>query len=124
MLNPREAEQITEKSSIIRQMSIGRRLTPLLAAILVIQGVVGMAPHDHDPTTVVIGSGAGLKAQSSIDSSHGCLACSVHAPVIEQTSVDQDAPIASVSGRFRAIGETLHAERTDGPPSPRGPPLV
>jgi hypothetical protein len=105
-------------------MSPGRRLIPLLAAVLVIQGVVGVAPHDHDPSTVVVGSGAGLKAQSSIDSSHGCLACSVHAPVIEPASVDQDVPTSSFVDVFRNIDETLLAERTDGPPAPRGPPGV
>lgn len=105
-------------------MSFAHRLIPLLAAVLLIQGVAAVAPHHHDPSTVVIGGYVGLTALASLDGPHSCLACSVHTPEIEQASLDQSISKTAFVGVFRTIDESLRAERTDGSASPRGPPAV
>jgi len=64
-----------------------RRLIPLLVTALVIQGLVGVVPHTHRTGGLeaeVARADSGLITIYETDeSAHDCLACSVHAPMVE-----------------------------------------
>lgn len=63
-----------------------RRLVPLFAAALVIQGLVALAPHEHGPDVVECappeGPGEVLTVVAAVHAQSRCFACSVHAPVV------------------------------------------
>lgn len=102
-------------------MPYRRRLIPLLAVILVIQSLVGVVPHQHRSTAM---DGQVLQTLASTDGAHHCLACSVHAPVVE--------PAAELDGENGL--DTTVAMPADHPSSvalsilasagPRGPPWI
>ena len=68
-------------------MSHHRCLIPILSAALVIQGLVAVVPHTHGSDTAGMGPAAGsseaVVSSGAEDGSHRCLACTVHAPLVE-----------------------------------------
>jgi len=112
----------------MQPMTTSRRLIPILAAVLVIQGLVGVLPHTHGHR------GAGSEI-SGVDGSivsalgvsgppHDCLACSIHAPVFESAAnqrfvhaVEQASPTSVVqwSITILALNQTAN---------PRAPPRI
>ena len=70
-------------------MTSRSRLIPLLVAALVVQGLVGVVPHTHGiggHETGVPQAERFLALHGISDATHSCLACSVHAPVVESAT--------------------------------------
>jgi hypothetical protein len=100
-------------------MQLYRRLLPLLAAVLVIQGLVSVLPHQHRSVPV---DGPALQLPSSNGAVHDCFACSIHAPAVD-LSVEfrvatglAAAPLVAFDRRSSVTFSVL------SPSSPRGPP--
>ncbi len=109
-------------------MSRHRHLIPLLVAVLVIQGLVAVVPHTHGSDMAGMGPASGsigvVVSSGAEDGSHQCLACSVHAPLVEPgpefVLVASEAPTPTVaSDRGSNVAPSFHASA-----SPRGPPRV
>lgn len=109
-------------------MTVRCRLIPLLVAVLVIQGLVGAVPHTHRPEMAAEGpapDAVGAVAFNCVtDESHHCLACSVHAPVVEQA-----AEFGIATGLSSTISVAIDGESSEPlflltSASPRGPPRV
>ena len=103
------------------EMLVRRGLLSLLAAALVLQGVLAVVPHDHGPLCV---DGPTFELPDSFDAPHHCLACSVHAPTA--------AVVAGIAMAWSEIGTAPVVARLpigvfSAPvesSAPRGPPLV
>jgi hypothetical protein len=100
-------------------MANRRRLIVVLAAFLVINGLVAVLPHEHGPAK----SGQNWRTPLSIDATHHCLACSVHSPDLEPAA-EFGHPARSVSMSPVVVKpgsrDVLPVPRSAGP---RGPPL-
>jgi hypothetical protein len=103
-----------------------RCLTFVLAAALVVQGLVAAIPHQHGPTVLVVGpvegDGNAITAVVAVETPHRCLACSVHAPVVAPTP-----DFESLSGIGRSTPVSVHPQQSNrlldcGVIPPRGPP--
>jgi hypothetical protein len=93
----------------------------LLTVALVVQAMVAVLPHQHGATAV---DGARPNIDESAAAHHGCLACSVHAPVI-------DVPVAGVPLEDGTVSSPLSNEGSPGSAivgvfsiRSRGPPPV
>ena len=111
---------MNQHRAIITSMLHRRRLVPLLAAVLVIQNLVAVLPHTHGSTV----DGQAWQASSPVDATHHCLACSVHAPVVEPT-----ADFGGVAGSTITIPISAEGRPSDvfsilSNASPRGPPRI
>jgi len=102
-------------------MRLLRQLIPLLAVMLLIQDLVAVVPHQHLSVTT---GGQALRMLTSIDGAHDCLACSVHAPVVEpaaelgsETSRAATVAIAAEHGSRVVLSILASA-------GPRGPPWI
>jgi hypothetical protein len=103
-----------------------RRLVPLFAAALVIQGLVALAPHEHGPAVVecapLDGPGEVLTAVAAIHAQKSCFACSVHTPVVapgpQVGPVWTPAPQPSIPTPHE---RSAHLSDVGGA-EPRGPP--
>ncbi len=109
-------------------MSRYRRLIPLLAVVLVIQGLAGVVPHTHRAgefgTETSQAEGSVIISQDTEDASHDCLACSIHAPVFETAGdrglvhgVVQASPAPAVQWSISVL--SLHQIA-----NPRAPPRI
>jgi hypothetical protein len=97
-----------------------RRLVPLLTVVLVIQSLVTVLPHIHGPAV----DGQVWQAVSSLDSAHHCLACSVHAPVVEPAAEFGHAVGATTTSPVTVDGGTNDVNPVGSYASPRGPPWI
>jgi hypothetical protein len=96
------------------------RLIPLLTLILVIQSVVAVLPHVHGSVL----NDQARQVSSYIDATHHCLACSVHAPVVESV-----AGVGGAAGLTITIAVSVDGGSNDflsvlSTASPRGPPRI
>jgi len=101
-------------------MSYRRRLIPLLAVILVIQSLVAVLPHTHGS----VGNGQAWQASSPIDATHHCLACSVHAPVVESIAEAGGTAGSTITIPVSAEGGSSDVFSILSIASPRGPPRI
>jgi len=98
-----------------------RQLIPLLAALLVIQGLVGVLPHQHRSDPV---GGQALQAPLSNDEAHCCLACSVHAPAVDRSTEFGVATGLAMAAAVAIDRGSSVAFSVFSASSPRGPPRV
>jgi len=110
-------------------MTSHRRLIPLLVAVLVIQGLVAVLPHTHGCGDGETGIGnvqaAGIETPPRIsNSAHACLACSVHAPMVEAAAdrgvvhgIERASTIAVVRWSISVLSSHQNV-------NPRAPPRI
>jgi len=102
-------------------MAFRRRLIPLVVAVLVVQGLVAVVPHQHR-TPPVDGQDARVPFSNAVV--HDCFACSIHAPAVDLAAAfgvatgSAVAPLIAVGRGSRITLPVL------SPSSPRGPPVV
>jgi hypothetical protein len=97
-----------------------RRLIPLLTVVLVIQSLAAALPHTH--ASVV--DDEAWRTASSIESAHHCLACSVHAPVVEPTVEAGGAAGLTTNIPVSVDCDSSNVLSIDSSASPRGPPRI
>ena len=106
-----------------------RRLIPLLAAVLVIQGLVGVLPHTHEIGGVGTEDGFSqavgiVTPHGASDASHDCLACLVHAPDVESAAdrgIVHGVVLAATAPVIRWSISILSNHKTA---NPRAPPRI
>jgi hypothetical protein len=103
------------------------RLIPLLVAVLVVQGLVGVVPHTHGiggHETEVPQADRFLAPHGFSEVTHDCLACSVHAPAVDSATdrglIHRDETTAPSTVDRRSVS-ALSVNRTD---NPRAPPWI
>ena len=98
-----------------------RRLIPLLVAVLAIQGLVALVPHEHASVTT---EGQGLQARPSAGDPHRCFACSVLAPAVEQAPAAEFASAVTRTAAKMVDSATSDLLSEPALSGPRGPPRI
>ena len=102
-------------------MILGRRLIPVLVALLVLQGGLAVLPHQHGHAAA---NGPELTVDSTHGTAHDCLACSIHAPAMEGSEGSPtDAGFSNVVVAS-VYDPPIFGAAQRGNASPRGPPSI
>jgi hypothetical protein len=96
-----------------------RVLIPLLAAVLVLQGMVAVAPHQHGPARPETPE---INEFVPSQETHQCLACAVHVPLIEPATGSGFIPVTTVVSAATSVGPDDVTVAEPSPFGPRGPP--
>lgn len=102
-------------------MPTRRVVIPLLAAALIVQGAVAMAPHQHGPANLV---GSSVEHAGSSTGPHHCLACSIQSPAAAPTAGVVVTGSSATAALPMCGGPPLDAAAPVESTGPRGPPRV
>lgn len=103
-----------------------RRIAMLVLGVVVVsQGLAAAVPHRHGPEGPSVGpvpASDQASLVSGVDSPRSCLACAIHAPVMEPSVTGQFDSSVTVRGCLLVAVAPECDLSTLGSASPRGPP--